>query len=359
MIGHLAIGHQRIDLGHGDFLTHGGKVEIDGGRLKAAVSQILLDLPQVDAGLQEMGGERARVWVEIPRLDHPSSSTTFLMQSWTVVSCHRLIGGRGLLVIASFAGEEPLGIAMRGPVLAEHVEGLGRESGTSRSLCPLPRRTWTSIRPASISETCRCRTSCKSQPERIDGPEEALQCGLADGVDQLIDFGNGEDGRQLELLGDAELVERGPFPRAGVEIEELDPGVGDLERIGFPLLIVLDEQQVAARDHSRWRRRAPCGATGQTSGQRGGRTRGCVPPDRPVAYPESIFWASGREGNPFPRGGLGGRAGGTKGGAGRACHEEDSYGASADRADRRGQREPIAVRSPVEEITREPTTLAA
>ena len=85
------------------------------------------------------------------------------------------------------------------------------------------------------------------QPQGIDGPEEALQAGLADGGDQLIDFGDGQHGGQLELLGDAQLLERGPFPRAGVAIEELESGVGDLEGIAFPLLVVLDEQQVASQ----------------------------------------------------------------------------------------------------------------
>ena len=37
----------------------------------------------------------------------------------------------------------------------------------------------------------------------VDCPEEAFQGGLADGVDELIDFGDGEDGGQFELLGDA------------------------------------------------------------------------------------------------------------------------------------------------------------
>jgi hypothetical protein len=78
------------------------------------------------------------------------------------------------------------------------------------------------------------------------GPEEAFQGGLAEGVDELIDFGDGQHGEQLELPADAELAEGGPVPRASVAIEELEPGVGDLEGIGFPVLVVLDEQQVAA-----------------------------------------------------------------------------------------------------------------
>ncbi len=82
------------------------------------------------------------------------------------------------------------------------------------------------------------------QTEGIDGPKEALQRGLADRADQLIDFGDGQDRGQLELLGHTELGERGPVPGAGVAVEELQSGVGDFERVRLPLLIVLDVKQV-------------------------------------------------------------------------------------------------------------------
>jgi len=48
----------------------------------------------------------------------------------------------------------------------------------------------------------------QSQSQRVDGPEEALQSRLANGVEGLIDFGEGEHRRQLELLGHAQPVLR-------------------------------------------------------------------------------------------------------------------------------------------------------
>jgi len=53
----------------------------------------------------------------------------------------------------------------------------------------------------------------QAESQGIDGPEESLHGGFANGLDELIDFGNGQDGRELRLLGDAELAERRPFPR--------------------------------------------------------------------------------------------------------------------------------------------------
>ncbi len=86
----------------------------------------------------------------------------------------------------------------------------------------------------------------QAKSQRIDGPEKALQGRLANRVDEPIDFGDREHGGELERFGNAEFAERGPFSRTGVGVEELEAGVGDLERVGFPVLIVLDEQQVAA-----------------------------------------------------------------------------------------------------------------
>ena len=64
MAASLPSGHQDIDLGHGDFLAHRGQVQVDGGAHQRAVPQVLLDLPQVDAGFEQMfvagGGDRSR-----------------------------------------------------------------------------------------------------------------------------------------------------------------------------------------------------------------------------------------------------------------------------------------------------------
>jgi hypothetical protein len=52
----LTVRHQGVDLGHGNFFSHRGEVEIDRGSLERTVSHVFLDLAEVDAGFQKMGG---------------------------------------------------------------------------------------------------------------------------------------------------------------------------------------------------------------------------------------------------------------------------------------------------------------
>jgi hypothetical protein len=66
-----------------------------------------------------------------------------------------------------------------------------------------------------------------------------------DGGDELIDFRHGQHGGQLGLPGHAKLAECRPVTRAGARVKEFQSRIGDLQRIGFSLRIVLDVQQVA------------------------------------------------------------------------------------------------------------------
>lgn len=159
---------------------------------------------------------------------------------------HRLVRGCGLAMVASFTGEEPDGIAVCDPMFAESLERPGSERYEAILV---------SLAPADVDEhpagvevaDLEMQGFLQAEAERIAGPEEALQDRFADGGDQLIDFGDREDGGKFSLLADAEVFESGPVTRAGARVEELESGVGDLQGVGSPLLIILDVQQVVAQ----------------------------------------------------------------------------------------------------------------
>ena len=192
MITALTIGHQGVDLGHGDFFADGGQVQIDRGGVDGLV-------------------------------------------------------GRGrLFMVASFARENPERVAMGGPVNAHHAErlcGQRHEPVLVSLAAPDVNQHPRSIDVRDLQVECFLQT----EPQRIDGPEEALHDRLADRRDELIDFGDGQDGGKFGLFGDSQLAERRPLSRTRMGVEELEPRVRDLQRIGFPLLIVLDEQQIASQ----------------------------------------------------------------------------------------------------------------
>ena len=83
---------------------------------------IYLDLPQVDAGFEQMRGVAVSQRVGRDAAFGPAQLIDdFLDAVLDGVRRHGPLGRGRLLVIASFAGEEPLGMAMGGPVGAEQA----------------------------------------------------------------------------------------------------------------------------------------------------------------------------------------------------------------------------------------------
>ena len=60
--------HQLVDPGDRLLLAHRGEMEVDHRRVQRAVAQVLLDQPQVDPGLEKMGGVAVTQRVDRHRL---------------------------------------------------------------------------------------------------------------------------------------------------------------------------------------------------------------------------------------------------------------------------------------------------
>ena len=96
-----------------------------------------------------------------------------------------------------------------------------------------------------MSKPANGQSCWEIKPTYASGPPQCGQGGR-------WGIGNGlaathKDRGELELFGDPQLAQSGPLSRAGAEVEKLETGVGDLEGVAFPLLVVLDEQQVASQ----------------------------------------------------------------------------------------------------------------
>jgi len=74
----------------------------------------------------------------------------------------------------------------------------------------------------------------------------SLVVGRADGRDEPPDLIDREDVGESPLLADAEPAEGRPVARGGVGVEELDAAVGDHERAGGELPVVLEVEEVVA-----------------------------------------------------------------------------------------------------------------
>ena len=68
----------------------------------------------------------------------------------------------------------------------------------------------------------------------------------ADGLDQPMYFIDREHVGELLLFGDAQVLEELPVARLGAGVKELDAAVGQSQRGGGELLVVLEKQQIIA-----------------------------------------------------------------------------------------------------------------
>ena len=84
------------------------------------------------------------------------------------------------------------------------------------------------------------------ESQRVDGPEIGPVVGRADGGDEPSHLVDGEDVGESLLPADAEPLEGRPVAGSGVGIEELDAAVGDAERGGGELAVVLEVEEVVA-----------------------------------------------------------------------------------------------------------------
>ena len=86
----------------------------------------------------------------------------------------------------------------------------------------------------------------EAQSQGIHGPEEGLEVGLANGVDEPVHLGDGQDIGECLWLGDAHHLERLPVARHGMSVEELDAAEGDAEGAGSEPTALLEMEEVVA-----------------------------------------------------------------------------------------------------------------
>ena len=221
--------------GAGLFLAQRRQMEIDHRGLQRAVTQVLLDQPEVDSGLEQVGGIAVPERVDRDRpCGSPSSWTTRRIAAWTLSASW--VGRRSPSAgtVAARGRKEPARVAMRGPVLAEHRQGAPGQRHVA-VLGPLAAMHVHEHPLAVDVADLQVQPFLESQAERVDRPEVGPVVGRADGVDESSHLVDREHVGERLRPGDAEPLERRPVAGRGVGVEELDAAVGDLQRRGGEL----------------------------------------------------------------------------------------------------------------------------
>jgi hypothetical protein len=223
--------HPLLDGGDGVLLTMGSQVQVEGGGLERAVPQVLLDQAQVDTGLEQVGGVAVPQRVQGDALLEAEIAHHAAQCTLHAVLGHRVLRGAGLLLVAADGREEPAGMPMRGPVVAQHAQrALGqRYVAVPRALAAVDvDQLAGAVEVADLEE----EAFGEPQAERVHGPEIGAIVARADRVDQAAHLLHSEHIGERLRPRDLQALEGGPLARHGMAIEELDAVEGKAERRG-------------------------------------------------------------------------------------------------------------------------------
>ena len=195
-------------------------------------------MPEVDARFEQMGGVAVPQGLDTDRLAEAELRDDLPHPPLHAAGGHRA-GRRGRVHSAAAEGgkHEPR-MAMSGPMRRERRERAGwqRDEPILGSLATVDVDEHAGA--VDVAEF-QGQPFLEPQAQGVDGPEEGAVVRRADGVEEPMHFGDGQDVGQRLVLGDAELEERGPVARHAVGVEELDAAVGDLQGAGGEPAVVL------------------------------------------------------------------------------------------------------------------------
>ena len=156
-----------------------------------------------------------------------------------------MIGRGGQLVSAPVRGEQPDRIAMRLPVLAQHLKRAGRQRHVA-VLRPLA-RVYVHHHPRAVDVGhLQVQRFVQPQTTGVHRPKIDAVPRRSRGPNDRVHFFERQHIRQSPLPLGANQCERGPIAFHGVRVEEADADVSDLQRTGGELLVVLEVLEVIA-----------------------------------------------------------------------------------------------------------------
>ncbi len=97
-----------------------------------------------------------------------------------------------------------------------------------------------------MSPTCRCKPSLRRRPREYTVQQKVWRWGYANGVDEPVHLGDGQDIGKGLGLGDPDHLERLPVARHGMGVEELDATEGHAEGAGSESTALLEMEEVVA-----------------------------------------------------------------------------------------------------------------
>ena len=207
-------------------LAETGQVGVDDGGQGALMAEVDLDLAEVLALFQQVGGVRMTQRVDVGTLGDAAGFQGEAKGALEGGAAHRLRGGGCTLAAVALGGEEEPGMLMGFPELTQPEQGALRQRDVTVAIAFPAADVQEGALAIDIADL-QAEALAQTQTAGVDrGQGDAMIEGF-DAAQDLADLGGGEDDGEFELgSGASELEFGGPGTLEGFLPEELDGAEG-------------------------------------------------------------------------------------------------------------------------------------
>ena len=199
---------------------------VEGGDSRALVAEVDLDLAEVLALFEQMGGVRMAQGVNVRLLVNAAGFQSQTEGALESGAAHRLGGGGGALSALAFGGKEEGGMLVSEPLLAQEPEGAFGE----RDIAIMVALAAADVEQAAFAidvGDLETKSFTQAQAAGVEESEANPMIQSRDGREDAADLGGGENDREFELgMGAGELNLGGPGTTEGFFPEEFDLPAG-------------------------------------------------------------------------------------------------------------------------------------
>jgi hypothetical protein len=219
-------------------------MQVDHGGLELGVAQVLLDHPQVDSRLEQMGGIGVPKGMDRDAAFLDASFPLGLSEGFLHAALrHGSIGRSSPIAASAQSGEDQARVAVPRPVPAQSPQG-GLGQGHEAVLGPFAAVDMDHHAPAVDIGDLQALGLLQAQSAGIDGREEGPVVGGAHTAEHRAHLLHREYRRQAALALGAHQLQGMPVAPQGVDKKMADTAIADAHRARRPAVAVLAVQEV-------------------------------------------------------------------------------------------------------------------
>ena len=189
-------------------LAERGQVGVDDGGYRAAVTEVDLELAEIFALLQQVGGIAVPEGVNVGGFLDAAGTQSQAEATLERAAAHRLGGGGRALAAVTFGWEEEAGMAMALPACTEQQEGALREGDVTVTVALAATDVQEHALRVNVADL-QVQALAQAQATGIDGDQGDAVVQRRHRGEDATDLRGGQDDGELELRGGPDELDLG------------------------------------------------------------------------------------------------------------------------------------------------------